>query len=61
MGALTITWNSLPGKTYRVERSTNLSQWFVVTSGLASGGATTMYEWQPPAGSTVGFVRVRQE
>jgi uncharacterized lipoprotein YddW (UPF0748 family) len=61
VGALTITWNSAPQKAYRVERSANLARWFIVSSGVPSGGTSTSFPWQPPDGSTMGFLRVREE
>jgi uncharacterized lipoprotein YddW (UPF0748 family) len=58
---LTITWNSLPGKTYRVERSQNLVQWTTVVVNLPSGGGSTSYMWQYPSGSTEVFLRAIEE
>jgi hypothetical protein len=59
---LTITWNSLPGKTYRIERSQDLTTWSSVTTGLASGGGGTIYIWQiPPAWTGQAFLRAVEE
>jgi uncharacterized lipoprotein YddW (UPF0748 family) len=58
---LTITWNSLPGKTYRVERSQNLTDWTTVTLGLPSGGGSTSYTWQITPGWTAAFLRAVEE
>ena len=59
---LTVTWNSLPGKTYRVERSQNLTDWLSVISSLPSGGGSTTYVWQYPAGwNGQAFVRAVEE
>jgi hypothetical protein len=59
---LTVTWNSLPGKKYRVERSQNLTDWLTVITGLPSGGGSTTYVWQYPAGwNGQAFVRAVEE
>jgi uncharacterized lipoprotein YddW (UPF0748 family) len=58
---LTITWNSLPGKTYRIERSQNLTDWTTVTVGLPSGGGSTNYTWQITPGWNAAFLRAVEE
>ncbi len=41
---ITLTWNSQPGKTYRLEASQNLATWPVeLNDNIASGGTTTTY------------------
>jgi uncharacterized lipoprotein YddW (UPF0748 family) len=58
---LTITWNSLPGKTYRIERSQDLTDWTTVTVGLPSGGGSTNYTWQITPGWNAAFLRAVEE
>ena len=43
-GAVTLTWNSRPGKTYSVQASGDMADfWDEVNDSVASGGATTTY------------------
>ena len=59
---LTITWNSKPGRTYRIEGSNNLQQWSVVASQVAATGISTTYQWSIPAAwSAQAFIKVTQE
>ena len=64
-GSITLTWNSLPGLTYAVDASTNLSAWTEFATEIPTGGALT--SCVIPAGSTpnpaterVLYFRVRQ-
>jgi hypothetical protein len=57
---LTLTWNSTPGKTYRVTTSTDFSGWTPVQSGIASGGETTSVNVDFTQGP-LGFFRVEEE
>ena len=59
---MTIAWNSVPGRTYRVEQSANLTQWTTAASGIAATSASTSYVWVIPAAWTSGgYVRVALE
>lgn len=60
---LTITWNSVPGRTYRVEGANALNNtWSPVVSGVPAAGAATSYQWTVPvAWSVQAFVRVVEE
>ncbi|HEX2749699.1 MAG TPA: family 10 glycosylhydrolase [Verrucomicrobiales bacterium] len=58
---LTLTWNSRPGKTYRVELSGNLSTWTPLSTGLPSGGASTMWTSATLPVATRHFFRVKEE
>ena len=42
-GTVTLTWNSKNGKSYTIEISDNLDQWFELDDSVASGGATTTF------------------
>ena len=64
-GSITLTWNSLPGLTYAVDTSTNLSAWAEFAAEIPTGGALT--SCVIPAGSTPNpstektlYFRVRQ-
>jgi hypothetical protein len=59
-GQLTLTWTSQPGKTYRLNSSTNLVDFTtVIADNIPSGGASTTYG--PFAGPVpTGFFRVRE-
>jgi hypothetical protein len=41
LGVASLTWDSAPGETYRVEKSRNLKQWSLVMAGIPSGGDET--------------------
>jgi hypothetical protein len=59
---MTVTWNSIPGRSYRVEGSNNLETWSTIASGLAATGTTTAYQWTlPPDWQEQAFVRVAEE
>ena len=56
---VTIAWNSVPGRSYRVEQSSNLAQWTTAASGIAASAASTSYLWTIPGGwNAGGFLRV---
>ena len=59
-GQLTLTWTSQPGKTYRLNSSTDLVDFTtVIADNIPSGGASTTYG--PFAGPIpTGFFRVRE-
>lgn len=60
--SLTITWNSRPGLTYRVEGCTDLPEWTPVATSLGSAGTSTTYRWpMPSAWQARAFVRVVEE
>ena len=59
-GAVTLTWNSEPGKTYSVEQSTNFATWTPASANIPSGGATTSTTVTPPAGTLAIYYRVDQ-
>lgn len=61
---VSLTWNSVPGRTYRVEQSQNLVNWTTAQSGIlgTEGASTTSYTWTIPAGwSTQAFLRVAEQ
>lgn len=62
-GTLTITWNAVPGRSYRVEKSNNLTQpWAPAVSGLVASGTSASYQWTIPAGwEQQGYLRVVRE
>lgn len=58
---LTITWNSQPGKTYRVELSSNLSTWSPLATGVLPAGASTVWTSATLPVAVRHFFRVREE
>ena len=59
---LTLTWHSVPERTYRVEGSPDLTAWTADASGLASQG--TLTSWTSPAeapGAARRFFRIVEE
>lgn len=42
-GAVTLTWNSRPNRTYLIQSTQNLTSWDEVTDGHASDGDSTSY------------------
>ena len=60
---LTITWNSVPGRTYTIQAATTLPQWTTtVATALPASGTTTTYVWNIPTASRAGaYLRVVQE
>lgn len=59
-GTFRFSWNSVAGRTYQIESSTDLKQWNTVVSGYPSGGAagpTTTYSDTAAAGA-MRFYRV---
>ncbi|MES2708212.1 MAG: C-type lectin domain-containing protein [Verrucomicrobiota bacterium] len=57
------TWTSVPGKTYQVQRSADLSAWVTIVPAMASGGGATTTYTSPaalPAGETRYYYRVRE-
>lgn len=59
-GSLTITWSSVPGKSYVVSRSTDLGQGFPSSSApIPSGGATTSFTDPSASGNGPFFYRIQ--
>lgn len=59
---LTIAWNTVPGRAYRLEKSDDLKTWTTASASLTANAASTSYVWPIPAGwETRGFLRVAQE
>ena len=61
---VSLTWDSLPGKTYSVLFATSLGAaagWTPLITGLASGGASTSYLDVAGSSGDQGFYRVVQE
>lgn len=57
-----MTWRSEPWTTYRIERSPDLSSWFLVTDCFPSTGATTALDiGNLSAGTLRQYFRVRRE
>lgn len=56
---LTITWNSVPGRRYRVEQAPAIGQWSNAATGLLATDVSTSYPWTIPAGwNAQGYLRV---
>ncbi len=52
-GTLNLAWASAPGRTYRVEGSSDLTAWTPIVSGWPAGaGTTTSYSWTIPGAFT---------
>lgn len=62
-GTLLITWNSVPGRTYRVEKSDTLTGWGPVASGIvAAASGSNTHQWTIPGNQgPKAFLRVVQE
>ena len=61
-GSVTLTWNSVPGKVYLVEASSNLTDWGEAADGVVSGGEfTTFIDMDVPEGASERYYRVTEE
>ncbi len=58
---MTLTWNSSPGRTYRVEVGGSLTVWTSLASSLPSGGVTTVWTSSTLPISSRRFFRVLEE
>lgn len=61
---ISLTWNSVPGRTYRVEQSQHLATWSEAKAHIAAApdASTTSYIWTIPSGwEAKGFLRVVEE
>ena len=57
--AVTLTFNSEAGKSYTIQRSSNLISWPTLATGVPATGALTSYtDSTVPAGNTVFFYRI---
>ncbi len=59
-GNLVLTWSSLPGRSYGIERSDNLASWTPVAtvSAAASPAVSTSFDLGPPS-SSAAYFRIR--
>ncbi|MDB6154680.1 MAG: Xanthan lyase [Chthoniobacteraceae bacterium] len=56
---LTVTWYSVPGRTYRIEGTNDLLAWSPVASGVAAASASTTFSYTlPDAWNAQAFLRV---
>ncbi|MDA0814074.1 MAG: hypothetical protein O3C21_17000, partial [Verrucomicrobia bacterium] len=55
-----LTWNSRPGATYSVEGG-NLIQWEELADQIESGGDSTTFSTNVPAGATERYYRIKEE
>jgi hypothetical protein len=60
-GQMSLTWNSMPGASYRVEWSVDHTTWTPLLSGIASQGATTMLMFTDTFGSPFLLFRILEE
>ena len=60
-GKMTLAWSSQAGKSYRLSASSNRTAWQDLTPVIASGGSTTSFAVDPPAGTMRWFLRVREQ
>jgi len=58
---MTLTWNSIAGKTYRVELSSNLATWSPLASAIPATGASTAWTSASLPAVTRHFFRVIEE
>ncbi|MDB6151013.1 MAG: hypothetical protein JWQ44_2461 [Chthoniobacter sp.] len=59
---LTISWNSLPGRTYRIEGAAVPGQWSPIASGVSATTGSSTYEWTVPAAwGAQAYIRVVEE
>ena len=59
-GEVTLTWSSRNGRTYAVDRSTDLIIWNELDDGVQSEGDSTSFTDEPPAGAPEVIYRVRE-
>lgn len=60
--ALKVTWTSEPGRTYTLERSTDLKEWIPVMDNLPAATGASQTSWSVPLGSSAPdkvFYRVK--
>jgi hypothetical protein len=55
----TMTWNSVPGQTYQVDVSTNLTQWSAVTNVTAIATTASYTDPAPMSSQTSRFFRLQ--
>jgi hypothetical protein len=55
---LTVTWQSIPGASYDLESSTNLTKWSVLAANLVATGTNESHTIS--AGESLRWVRVRR-
>ncbi len=56
---VTIAWNSVPGRSYRIQQAGTVGQWSTVVSGISATAASTSYVWTIPSGlENRAFLRV---
>ena len=60
-GQMTLSWNSMPGASYRVEWSVDHTTWTPLLSGIASQGTTTLLTFADTFGSTFLLFRILEE
>jgi hypothetical protein len=60
---VTLTWNSVPGRSYRVEKKQRFDQaWTTAQGGLEATGTSMSHMWSVPAGwNDEGYLRVARE
>jgi uncharacterized lipoprotein YddW (UPF0748 family) len=58
---MTLTWNSQPGRTYRVEISSNLNSWVPLANGVVPAGTTTTWTSASLPTAARHFFRVSEE
>ncbi len=57
---LSLTWNSVPGRTYRIWASSDLVHWTSISEQITADGQTAVTEWSSPIGPKEirGYYRV---
>ena len=60
-GFVTVTWDSVPGKSYTLEASSDLISWEVASSGIMAVGAATLQLDPRAGGAEQRFYRVSVE
>ena len=58
-GSLTLSWRSVPGRSYAIEESDDLSSWRSVAGGAVMSGGVATGRSIPENGAPSRFLRVR--
>jgi hypothetical protein len=60
-GRMSLTWTSQAGKSYKLSVSSNMTVWQDLATVIPSGGATTSFAVDPPAGTKRWFLQIREQ
>jgi uncharacterized lipoprotein YddW (UPF0748 family) len=58
---LTVAWNSIPGRAYRIETSSDMNQWGAIAGNIVATTTSSSYQWTIPLEwRTRAFVRIKE-